>query len=467
MIPLETIVLVKLITEPELARYFPKLKRAYFDTQGVLFDRLAKHYKEHGRLPNYPTLKEITAKLHEIPGYVKALEPHLDACVEYDFELVLATLVDEYIQNKTLVEIRRFVENIATKNVEEIKEGLTNITLQVDKLSPDDARLFDMSQLVVFKSKEQVSELKIPIGISNEFDALLHGGFHREELLLFGGPRGSGKSLICSNMVCSQYEAGYSAVYFSIEMTAEETFDRQMSILSGVPYTNIRSGDLTTSEITKLVETRASMFEGSEAVVEQFLIDRDQFKFERDLVQLPLKKNQIIIVDDRDLTIGQIDLQLQKAKALLGDTLRLVVVDYVNQLVGSSPNAMESMYEWKNQIEVSKQLKNLARKYEVLMVSPYQIAEDGKVRYATGILDAADASFIMKGKNEEGIAFTVTKMRSASDKLDFSAGVDWDTLRIDPSKTIEIRKESEDKEEKPSKKAKQEKSGEESRDLPF
>jgi hypothetical protein len=137
----------------------------------------------------------------------------------------------------------------------------------------------------------------------------------------------------------------------------------------------------------------------------------------------------MIIVDDRDLSLSSIDLHIGKAKSKFGDKLKVVVVDYINQIVLEGTD----QYDWKPQIEVSKKLKNLARKYEIVMVSPYQIDATGEARFAKGILDAADIALTMEAHDKEtnAISFETTKIRGGKE-MAFTCPIDWDTLRISP-----------------------------------
>jgi hypothetical protein len=173
------------------------------------------------------------------------------------------------------------------------------------------------------------------------------------------------------------------------------------------------------------------MFENSSDLVSEFLRHRDRFKFEETLVRNCVLKadNQMIIVDDRDLTLSGIDLHIGKAKAKFGDKLKLVVVDYLNQIQIEGSD----IYDWKPQIEVSKKLKNLARKYEIVMVSPYQIDANGEARFAKGILDAADIALTMEAHDKEtsAISFQTTKIRGGKE-MAFTCPIDWDSLRISP-----------------------------------
>ena len=214
-------------------------------------------------------------------------------------------------------------------------------------------------------------------------------------------------------------------------MTAYEVMERNLSILAGVDSQRLKQNKLTDEEVLKLVKARAGMFEESDQTVLDFMRHRDRFKFEETLVRNHKLKqdNQMIIVDDRDLSISSIDLHIGKAKAKFGEKLQVVVVDYLNQIVIEGSD----MYDWKPQIEVSKKLKNLARKYEIVMVSPYQIDASGEARFAKGILDAADIALVMEAhdKSTNAVSFETTKIRGGKE-MRFTCPIDWETLRISP-----------------------------------
>lgn len=287
-----------------------------------------------------------------------------------------------------------------------------------------------MADLMIFQHQEEIDKERVFLGLNNSFDAVL-GGVARQELILVGGRRGAGKSIVSSNVFVNQYEAGNTSLYFSIEMTAHETVQRNLSILANVNLQNLKQNKLTDEEVLRVVKARANMFTGAEELVDSFMRNRDRYKFEETLVRnFELKPdNQMIVIDDRDLTLGAIDLHIGKTKARFGEKLKLVVVDYVNQIVVEGV----SQFDWQPQIEVSKKLKNLARKYEVAILSPYQIDATGEARFAKGLLDAADIALVLEAhdKDKQAISFETTKIRGGKE-MHFTSPIDWDTLRISP-----------------------------------
>jgi replicative DNA helicase len=214
-------------------------------------------------------------------------------------------------------------------------------------------------------------------------------------------------------------------------MIAQETLQRNMSILAKVPHQNIKQNKLLDDELLRLVQCRAKMFVDSHDLVEEFKRTRDKFKFEHRLVREKKLKpdNQMIIIDDRALTLTSLDLHLGKIKSKFGDKFTVAVVDYMNQIVVEG----SSQFDWQPQIIISKKLKELARKYDIVMISPYQIDATGEARFAKGILDAADIALVMEAHDKEkgAMTFSTTKIRGGRE-MTFTSPIDWDSLRISP-----------------------------------
>lgn len=321
-----------------------------------------------------------------------------------------------------------------------------------------------MGDIMLFRHDEDISRDRTFLGINNTFDSMING-VARQELILIGGIRGSGKSITANNILVNQYEAGNTSAYFSIEMTGYETFQRTMSILADIDHGLLKQNKLPDDQLLKVIKARAGMFLEADDLVAKFLETRDMFGFEEQLVRTKELKpdNQMIIIDDRALTLTALDLHLGKLKAKFGDKFKAAVVDYVNQIVIEGAN----QFDWQPQIIISKKLKELARKYDIVMISPYQIDGTGEARFAKGILDAADIAMIMEAHDKDtgAISFETTKIRGAKE-LHFTSGMNWDSLRINPAS-----REKPEKEEKKMKRAgknkEDKKTQEEPEDIPW
>lgn len=421
------VVLNKLLVEQNLD-IWSRLKLVFLDpAYSSLYGAINKHYEKYGAIPSFDDL-ELT--LREGPTTKTLATLRLTEVPEVTAEVALDALIDQYTQNETIKLLDKFIDKLPVYDSDEIKENLATIALTIEEKTHTSEKVFTMADMMMFRHPDDLEKERVYLGLNNNFDAVL-GGVARQELILIGGKRGSGKSITSSNIFVNQYESGNSSIYFSIEMTAYETMERNLAILAGVSLQRLKQNKLTDEEVFKVVKARAGMFQSADSTVMDFMRHRDRFKFEETLVRNHQLKpdNQMIIVDDRDLTLSSIDLHVGKAKAKFGDKLKVVVVDYINQIVLEGSD----QYDWKPQIEVSKRLKNLARKYEVVMVSPYQIDATGEARFAKGILDAADIALVMEAhsKEQQAISFETTKIRGGKE-MSFTSPIDWDTLRISP-----------------------------------
>lgn len=422
---ISAVVLNKLISEQNLD-IWAKIKLVYLDPAfSSLYAAIGRHYEKYGIIPNFndleltlregPTIKTLaTLKLADVP--------------DISAEVALDALVDQYTQNEAIRLLDKFVDKLPIYDTAEIKENLGSIVMALDEKTYSAAGVYSMSDIMLFIPPDDLAKNRFYTGLNNSFDAVT-GGMARQEYLLIGGKRGSGKSVTGANFCVNQYEAGNVSAYFTIEMTGHETLERIMSIHAQVPHSALKKGTLSDSDVLKVVRARAGMFCDAEGHVMDFLKHRDRYKFEEQLVRTcKLKQdNQMVIIDDRALSLTALDLHLGKLKAKFGKKFTMAVVDYINQIVVEGVDK----YDWKPQIHVSAKLKEFARKYDILVVSPYQIDDSGEARFARGILDSADIALVMSA-GENSMTFDTTKIRGDA-AMKFTSAIDWDTLRISPT----------------------------------
>ena len=424
---ISAIVLNKLLVEKNID-VWAKLKLTFLDpAYSSIYSTITRHYTKYSNIPSFDELEAIVRE-----GPTQKILATLKLTDETDItaEVALDALMDQYTQNETIKLLDKFIDKLPIYDTAEIKDNLASIVLTLDEKTLTTEGVYSMSDIKVFIRPNELARSRIHLGLNNTFDAVL-GGAARQELILIGGKRGSGKSITSSNILVSQYENGNTSIYFTIEMIAQETLTRNISILSNVNHQRLKNGSLTDAELLKVVTSRANMYTDADQLVNVFMKDRDQFKFEESLVkECTLKSdNQMIIIDDRALTLSSIDLHLGKVKSRFGDKFTVAVIDYLNQIVVEG----SGQFDWQPQIVISKKLKELARKYDIVIVSPYQIDATGEARFAKGILDAADIALVMDAhdKEESAISFETTKIRGAQE-MRFTSPINWDTLRISP-----------------------------------
>jgi replicative DNA helicase len=441
------IVLNKLLGDRDLD-VWSRIKLVFLDPAfSSLYSAISKYYDTYSTIPSFDEL-ELT--LREGPARRSLASVRLAENEEISSEVALNALIDQYTQNETIKLLGEFIDKLPVYDTDEIKENLSAVVLKLDEKTLTTEGVYNMSEILLFKNEAELARDRVHLGFNNTFDATL-AGVARQELILVGGPRGSGKSILCSNIQINQYEAGNTCPYFTIEMIAHETLERNLSILADVSHQNLKQNKLTDDELLRVVRARAGMFLDADDLVEDFKKHRNKYKFEAELVRHKHLKpdNQLIIIDDRALSITTLDLHLGKIKAKFGDNFKVAVVDYLNQIVVEG----SGQFDWQPQVVVSKKLKELARKYDIVMFSPYQVDDKGEARFAKGILDAADIALLMKAhdKEENAISYETTKIRGGRD-MRFTSPINWDTLRISPQ-SIEAPRESKKEDKKQTGKA--------------
>jgi|TARA_R100001079_G_C4387837_1_gene125974 hypothetical protein len=193
---------------------------------------------------------------------------------------------------------------------------------------------------------------------------------------------------------------------------------------------------LTHEEFRRLAEWNASRYEGSASILSDYYTHGDYDKFQETLIKLPLRLDrQMDIIYDPALTLAKIKAEVEVRMNYLD--IGVVIVDYINQVRRSTIPSKGGQYDWTEQIEVSKTLKQYAQEHKCLYVSPYQVDATGEARFSKGILDAADAAFALETweTGDNCITFECKKMRNGPIE-DFSSEVDWKTLKVGPASTL-------------------------------
>jgi len=427
------LILNKVLANQDL-EVWARLRKEFFEPPYIeIYYLINRFYQKFDKLPTFDEL-EVVTRDEKHANYIIALK-ELNVPEDLDIEIILQAVIDEYAQKEVLQQLSGYLNSLVFKDVGEIVEDLASIAIDVEEKTEVSEQIVEMNDFMTIDKDTIFS--RVPLGLNNDFDRIslgMTGG----EMIMFGGHRGSGKSVICSNIVCNQYLQGNSALYFSIEMSGRELYNRNMAILSNVREKHIKSGNLSKLEMQDIAKVRANMAEdGATDLLEKFLEDQDFENFERKLISRPLKKdNRIITIDNSTLTIANIDATIHTYKTKLDDKLKVVVVDYINQITSPDP------YNWQVQINLSKKLKALAKKYDVVMVTPFQTSEEGKVRFAKGILDSPNWAFNISAVQDGDVgALEFECKKTRGDKaIDFASEIHWPTLKVLSHKNIEFMK---------------------------
>lgn len=424
---------------------FSKLRRDHFsDAFTSIYHSIQTYYKKHNAMPSIDALmfeSNRNARLSQALTVLANTQiPDVDMAhaisvleAEYTQELFLQLLETDVLTDITMLDQGELLERVAALHMK-LEDRVTST-----------GKVFDADSMRVFQREEDAKLNLISLGISNEFDAKI-GGIGRTETLLLGGWRGTGKSILCSNIQIGQYNVGDIAPYFSVEMKEGEVFRRNLAIMAKVSALAIRNGTLEGHDLHRLARTRAKMFNGGEelymniAKKHELMKMGDFYDMESELMDRYELHTPMVIIYDPDLSITTIDVELNKLSAKYGDRMTLAIVDYINQVKLAGTDAL-SQYDWKEQMVVSKSFKGLCQKYNVGGVSPYQIDKEGNARMAKGILDSADMAANLNAAKADngkgGILLDFVKTRN-SGEVKFMPEIDWNTLSIDPTRDLSM-----------------------------
>jgi replicative DNA helicase len=436
-VDLQKLALKRLLTT-QSPDFYNKLVTKYFTGNNlILFRKINNFYTKHLRIPSlqefYETQKQESAKDY-LYRELMSTELEGDSTIESNF--IASQLQDYYIREETISFLDKFIDELDNLEQTEIIDKLQEHILSTQKFIPEGEELFDVATIETVPQEDKF--VMFPSGLSTEFDAT-NGGFGLEELILFGGRRGSGKSIITLNMALNNFLLGNSVMFMSIEMRYVEVYYRLMSMISGVSFSKFMLNQLTPEDKLQVAKAKLDTFykSGQEAtdVYNKLLKTGSVVEFDRELKQgtVPFKDNRFHIIDDVQLSLARIDHYLNMMSSKYD--VKMCVVDYLNIV------KVEDRMDWKSQIGISDSLKTLARKYKVMMLSPYQIDASGEARFAKGVLDSADKSFrfMPSDLNEDpnALPFETAKIRNGK-AMKFNVHMDWDCLRIDANKSKAI-----------------------------
>ena len=179
------------------------------------------------------------------------------------------------------------------------------------------------------------------------------GGLTASDLIIIAGRPGMGKSTLALNIlfnVAKNVAAGKvmsglngPALFFSLEMSADQLASKILSSVSGVSSYDMRIGKVSTDDIEKLKG-----------------------------ISQELDKLPIFIDDTPALSVSAIRTRARRLKMRYGG-LSVIVIDYI-QLLSPSPGAKKSDNRVVELSEMTRGLKLLANELNVPVIALYQLS---------------------------------------------------------------------------------------------
>jgi replicative DNA helicase len=332
-----------------------KPKDFYDKRHGLVFGAMMRLYEKHKPVDLLTLTDELKRKkeLETIGGsaYLTELTTYVPtaAHAETYAEMVAQTAVR-----------RRLIK--ASGDISEL--GYDDDTTTQELLEQAEAELFSVSDQSL---KQDVSSLESIL--TESFDRLeeLHknkgqlrgvrtgyrdldnmtAGLQRSDLIILAARPAMGKTTFVTNLAYNVATiAKQPVLFFSLEMSKEQLVDRMLADASGVDAWNIRTGNLSDDDFSKLSEAMGEMAEAP------------------------------IFIDD---TPGLSVLEMRtKARRINHDQpLGLIIIDYLQLMQGSGKNDGNRVQEVS---EISRGLKLIARELNVPLIALSQLSRSVEQR---------------------------------------------------------------------------------------
>ncbi|GAA0369341.1 replicative DNA helicase [Alkalibacterium iburiense] len=185
-------------------------------------------------------------------------------------------------------------------------------------------------------------------GLSTGYKALdqMTAGLHQDELIILAARPGVGKTAFALNVAQNiGTKTDETVAIFSLEMGAEQLVNRMLCAEGTINASNLRTGQLTEEEFTKLFVAMGS-----------------------------LSKANIYIDDTPGIRTAEIRAKCRRLKQEKGN-LGLIVIDYLQLIEGSGKESRQQEVS-----EISRQLKKLAKELSVPVIALSQLSRSVEQR---------------------------------------------------------------------------------------
>jgi len=173
-------------------------------------------------------------------------------------------------------------------------------------------------------------------------------GLQRSDLIILAARPAMGKTTLVTNLAYNVATVNkQSVLFFSLEMSKEQLVDRMLADASGVDAWNIRTGNLSDEDFSKLSEAMGEMAEAP------------------------------IYIDDKP-GLSVLEMRTKARRAAHEAPLGLIIVDYLQLMQGSSKGSETNRVQEVS--EISRGLKLIAREMNVPVIALSQLSRSVESR---------------------------------------------------------------------------------------
>lgn len=332
-----------------------KPKDFYDKTHAVIFDAMMRLFERHKPVDMLTLTNELRRKdeLERIGGssYLSELTNYVPTAAH---AAAYADIVAQTAVRRRLIKAGSDINEMSYDESTETQELLANAEAELFNVS-DQSLKQDLVSLeeVLSESFDRMEELhrnKGSIrGIKTGYRDLdnMTAGLQKSDLIILAARPAMGKTTLVTNLAYNIATIEKKAVlFFSLEMSKEQLVDRMLADASGVDSWNIRTGNLSDDDFSKLSDAMGSMAEAP------------------------------IYIDDKP-GLNVLELRTKARRVAHDSEIGLIVIDYLQLMQGSGRHDGNRVQEVS---EISRGLKLIARELDVPVIALSQLSRSVESR---------------------------------------------------------------------------------------
>lgn len=319
----------------------------------ILCKAIGEGFKKYNRFVQANEIQlALQSNSEEVKKLVRIMNLKVDAIDSNMAVDVIESFFKEKMTEKILVDCAEAINQRDFKNisamVKDLEQSVTfslhmDIGLNLVNDTEEALRLLNETHKAIPSSLDFLNEKTSDDGVN--------GGWYKSALSVFQGMPNVGKTILLCNEAAYAYQCGYNVLYVTLEMGKEHIWKRMASNITNIPlYKIAKESPETIIELLKENKERGSEKCGNLLVKEM----------------------------PTSLTPQELEVLINEIKITEGYSVDLVVLDYIQLMKpnkGSAFGKNQSLYTMGD--EVSKQVRDLAKKIEVAILSASQVNREG------------------------------------------------------------------------------------------
>jgi replicative DNA helicase len=330
-------------------------KDFYDKRHGIIYDGMMRLYEKNKPVDLLTLTDELKRKgqLEEIGGsaYLTELTNYVPTAAHAE---AYAELVSQKAVRRRLIkasgEISELGFNEDTSTQELLEKAESELFAVSDQSLKQDLVSIESILTESFDRMEELHRNKGTLrGIKTGYRDLdnMTAGLQRSDLIILAARPAMGKTTLVTNLAYNVATvAKQSVLFFSLEMSKEQLVDRMLADASGVDAWNIRTGNLSDDDFSKLSEAMGEMAEAP-----------------------------IFIDDTPGMTV--LEMRTKARRAQHEHPLGLIIIDYLQLMQASGRSDGNRVQEVS---EISRGLKLIARELNVPVIALSQLSRSVESR---------------------------------------------------------------------------------------